>query len=109
MKNFVGRGENITLTAPYAVPSGGGFLVGSLFAVASEAAANAATVVGVVKGEFSLTKNTGEAWTVGAKIYWDNTNKRCTTTSTSNTLIGVAIAAALSADTVGTVLLGIVA
>lgn len=31
-----------------------------------------------------------EAWTVGAKVYWDNTNSRFTVTSTSNTLCGYA-------------------
>lgn len=45
-------------------------------------------------------KATGEAWTVGTAIYWDNTNKKFTTTTTSNTKCGVALAPALAADTV---------
>lgn len=45
-------------------------------------------------------KATGEAWAVGAKIYWDNTAKKFTTTATSNTLCGYALGAALAADTV---------
>ncbi|MBP6031260.1 MAG: DUF2190 family protein [Sphingobium sp.] len=109
MKNFKGNGTNVPLTAPYAVTSGGGFLVGSLFAVASAAAALGEIVAGATRGVFDLAKATGEAWTVGAKIYWDNTNKRCTTTASGNTLIGVALATAASGDTVGTVRLGIVA
>ena len=28
---------------------------------------------------------------MGAKVYWDDTNKRCTTVATDNTLIGVAV------------------
>lgn len=103
MRNYVQRGENLTLTAPYAVASGGGFLVGSIFAVASAAAANGATVVGVTEGVFDLDKATGEAWTVGQKIYWDNTAKKTTTTSTSNTLIGVATKAAATGATTGNV------
>jgi predicted RecA/RadA family phage recombinase len=40
-----------------------------------------------------LTKAGSQAWTVGALVYWDDTNKRCTTVATGNLLIGAAIAA----------------
>lgn len=43
-------------------------------------------------------KATG-AITVDAPLYWDDTNKEVTTTSTDNTLIGFAAEAAESADT----------
>jgi len=39
MKNFVQPGKTITLTAPYAVTSGDGLLVGSVFGVAAGTAA----------------------------------------------------------------------
>ena len=45
-------------------------------------------------------KATGEAWTVGQAIYWDNTNKRFTTTASGNTACGLALAPALAGDTV---------
>lgn len=45
-------------------------------------------------------KATGEAWAVAARIYWDNTAGKFTTTSTSNTACGWALATALSGDTV---------
>lgn len=45
-------------------------------------------------------KTTAEAWAVGAKIYWNNTTKKFTTTASGNTLCGYAIAPALAADTV---------
>ena len=93
MKNYVQEGKTLSLTAPYAVASGAGFLVGTLFAVAAGAADNAAPVEGVTEGVFDLVKVGSQAWTVGAAIYWDDTNKRCTTVSTSNTLIGKAVAA----------------
>ena len=35
MKNFIQKGNNITLTAPYNVTSGDGLLVGSAFGVAT--------------------------------------------------------------------------
>ena len=97
MKNFVQKGENIDLLAPRQLASGDGFLVGTLFAVASAAAANGAAVVGVVEGVFDLPKAAG-AVTAGAKLYWDNTAFNVTTTATSNTLIGAAIKAAASGD-----------
>ena len=109
MKNFVQQGDNLTLVAPYAVSSGGGFLVGSIFAIASADAASGAPVVGVTRGVFVLSKATGEAWTVGVKLYWDNTNKRLTTTASGNTLVAVATVAAQSGDTSGTAKLGTVA
>lgn len=109
MKNYVQSGETLTLTAPYDVASGAGMLVGSLFAIATAAALSGATVECRPGGVYDLVKNTGEAWTAGAKIYWDNTNKRCTTTSSANTLIGVATQAQASSDAIGRVKLGIVA
>jgi len=103
MKNFVQHGETLTLAAPADVSSGDGVLVGSIFGIAVETAASGAQVALKTTGVFTLPKATGQAWTVGAKVYWDNTNKVCTTTSSSNTLIGAIVVAALSADTSGTV------
>lgn len=103
MKNFVMEGKTLTLTAPYALTSGQGLLVGSLFGVASGDAAISTEVEAITDGVFTLTKATGAAWTVGALIYWDNAARNCTTTVATNKLIGVAIAAAASGDTVGNV------
>lgn len=97
MKNFVQKGENIDLIAPRALVSGGGFLVGTLFAIASDNAANGAAVVGVTVGVFDLPKGAG-AVTAGAKLYWDNTAFVVTTTVGSNVLIGAATRAAASGD-----------
>lgn len=103
MKNYVQDGDTLTLTAPYAVTSGGGALVGAMFGVAVGDAANGALVALRTTGVFSLAKTTGAAWTVGQKIYWDNTAKECAGTATGNTLVGVATAAAASGDTTGIV------
>lgn len=105
MKNYVQPGNTITLTAPYAVTSGNGLLVGSIFGVASGDAASGETIETVLVGVFDITKVGSQAWTVGAKIYWDDTNKRTTTVSTDNALIGVAIEAVASGagDTIGRV------
>lgn len=108
-RNFVQPGDTVTVLAPYDVQPGDGLLVGALFAVALNAALSGKPVEARTRDVWRLKKNTGEAWTAWAKIYWDNTNKRCTTTATSNTLIGVCTQAAASADTSCPVKLGIVA
>lgn len=105
MKNFVTPGENITVPAPAAVVAGQAFLVGSIFGVATDAAASGADVVLVRRGVFELPKLGAQAWTVGSKVYWDAANARCTTVATSNTLIGAAAAVAADPSSTGLVLL----
>lgn len=105
MKNYVQPGNTITLTAPYAVTSGEGLLVGSIFGIASADTALNDPVEATLTGVFDLTKVGSQAWTVGAKVYWDDTNKRTTSVATSNTLIGVATEAVAggAGDTIGRV------
>jgi predicted RecA/RadA family phage recombinase len=87
------------------VTSGNGLLVGSIFGVAAGDAASGATIEAALTGVFDLTKIGSQAWTAGAKVYWDDTNKRCTTVATDNTLIGVAVEAVAggAGDTTGRV------
>jgi predicted RecA/RadA family phage recombinase len=94
MKNFVQRGENLTLPAPYAVSSGDGALVGSIFGVAAGDAENGADVDLVTEGVFEMPKVAALAISIGEKIYWDNATKLVNKTSSGNTLIGVAVSAA---------------
>ncbi|MGC9418869.1 MAG: DUF2190 family protein [Rhodovulum sp.] len=105
MKNYVQPGKTITLTAPYAVASGDGLLVGAIFGVASGIAALGESVDTALVGVFDLTKVGSQAWTAGVKVYWDKTNKRCITVATDNTIIGVATEAVASGagDTIGRV------
>ena len=104
MKNYIANGNVVTMTAPYAVNSGDGLLVGSLFGVAQTTAAIGASVEAVVDGVVDLTKVSAQAWaTVGLLIYWDGAAKNATTTSTSNKLIGVNIATAANPSATGRV------
>lgn len=105
MKNYVQKGDNISVTAAAAIASGAMVLMGSLFGVATGAAASGETVTLVRKGVFTGPKATGQSWSVGAKIYWDDTAKKLTTTATSNKLVGCVVLAAGSSDATGTVLL----
>lgn len=104
MNNFVQIGENLTLTAPSGgVTSGLGYLIGSLFVVATVTADETVQFVGRVIGVVELVKTTAEAWTEGQKIYWNNSTKKTTTTSGGNTLIGVATEITAAAATTGKV------
>jgi predicted RecA/RadA family phage recombinase len=103
MRNFVQPGDCITLTAPYDVDSGDGALVGSLFGVATGTFASGEQGEFKTTGVFDLAKTSAQAWTVGAKLYWDNTAKEVTTTGTSNTLIGCAVAVAANPSSTGRV------
>ncbi|MCA2014385.1 DUF2190 family protein [Cereibacter sphaeroides] len=105
MQNYIAPGEHVTLPAPYNVVSGEAALIGSIFGVAQGAALSGVPVVWVRRGEFTLPKTEAQAWTLGAKIYWDATNKVCTTTASGNTLIGAALAVAANPSTDGQVLL----
>jgi len=105
VKNFVQPGTTLTLTAPYAVASGDGLLVGAIFGVATKAAALGEAIEACVTGVFDLKKTASQAWNPGDKVYWDNTNKETTKTLTGNTLIGVATEAVAggATDTIGRV------
>ena len=105
MKNYVQPGNTITLTAPYAVTSGDGLLVGSIFGVAAGTAALGEAVETALVGVYELKKVASQAWAAGDKVYWDNTAKEATKTTTSNTLIGAAVAAVAggAGDTIGRV------
>lgn len=99
MKNYIQAGENLEVAAPYDVASGAGALVGSIFGVAFNTALSGASVVLGTEGVYDLTALNTDVATVGAKAYWDNTNKRITITSSSNTYVGVFIKAKANGDT----------
>jgi predicted RecA/RadA family phage recombinase len=102
MKNYVQEGDVLTLTAPTGgVVSGKAYLIGSMLVVAVASASAGAPFEGNLEGVHTLDKASGQAWTEGAKLYWDNT----ATTATSNTFCGFAAVAAQTADTTGKVLL----
>ena len=94
MKNYVQSGNNLTVAAPYALTSGDGALINSLFGVAAGDADNGAEVDLVTVGVFELPKTSALAISIGEKLYWDNVAKEVNKTASGNTLIGVAASAA---------------
>lgn len=105
MKNFIQHGDSLELAAPYDVASGAGALVGAIFGVAVATVASGAVGVFALEGVFELKAKSADTAAVGAKAYWDNTNKEITTTATGNTLVGAFTAAKAAGDVVGRVLL----
>jgi predicted RecA/RadA family phage recombinase len=99
VKNSIQDGEVLALAAPYAVSSGGGALIGAIFGVAVTTLANGDVGNFQLEGVYTLPKATGAAATLGAKAYWNDTNKNVTATASTNTLIGVFVAAYASGDT----------
>ena len=93
MKNYIQLGATIPLVAPYAVASGDGVLVGAIFGVVTNAAASGDIVETKRHGGYTLPCLSTDTVTQGVKLYWDNTNRRLTTTATNNTLVGAALSA----------------
>lgn len=105
MKNFIQSGNFLEVTAPYAVASGAGVLVGSIFGFAVTSAASGETVNINRKGVFEHAKTSAQAWTQGAALYWDNTNKVLTTTASGNTLVGAAALPAANPSAIGRIVI----
>lgn len=94
MKNAVSAGNVIPYTPTAAVASGAMVAFGTKVGVAvADIAANATGSLQIV-GEFTITKLGTDNVAAGAALYWDNTNKRLTTTSAGNTYAGFATQAA---------------
>lgn len=107
-KNFIQPGDRLTLTvtddsSAVDIKSGEGYLLGSIFGVAITDVAAGEEGAFETTGVWELPKTSAQAWTVGQKIYWNNSSRVATTAASGNTLIGVAVAAAANPSDVGRV------
>ncbi len=94
MQNYLSEGKDVTLAAPTGgVVSGTVYQIGQLLLVAATTVAQTLPFVGRTVGVFSVPKVGSQAWTVGAVVYWDDTNKYFTVTATGSMLAGVALVA----------------
>jgi predicted RecA/RadA family phage recombinase len=98
MKNFIQKGDTVPFTAPAAVVSGQGVLIGAMFGVAVASAASGTPVELQLTGVVEIAKTGGQAWTEGQKLYWSGTS--ATSVSGPN-LIGCAVRAAAPTDAIG--------
>lgn len=99
-KNFVQRGENLTVLAAGIVASGGFVVMGSLFGVALHDAAANEELTLKTGGVWELPKTSADTPTVGTDAYWDDAAGEITTVSTDNTKVGVFVEDAGNGDTV---------
>lgn len=105
MQNYIQDGDTIEMTAPYALLSGQGALVGGIFGIALGNIANGARGQFKRTGVVSHAKVSAQAWTEGEPVYWDNTNRVMTDVASGNKLVGAAAAPAANPTATGLVLL----
>ena len=90
MRNYVQRGDTLTVPAPREVTSGEGVVVGSIFGVANGDAAEGEPVDLDTVGVFNLPKLAADAYEVGEPVFWDDAAGLVTTDGTDKR-IGIAI------------------
>lgn len=95
MKNYVQKGDVVTLAAPYDRLSGQGAQVGSVFGVAAVDVLSGVSAEFQTEGVFDITKDTS-VFAQGDKVYWDDSAKKCS--STAGYPIGSAMKAQLTGD-----------
>lgn len=104
MKNYLQKGESVTIAAPHAVASGGMVVSGLLAGVAGHDAAQGALVEAHLQGCYTLSKVSAQAWTVGQPIYVNATSRLVTNVPVAGAiLIGVSIEAAANPSSTGAV------
>lgn len=95
---FIQPGDVIDYTAGADIANGAVVEFADCIGVALKAIANGATGPVGLEGVYLLAKETGVAFSVGDKLYWDASNDRLDKTNT-NIPAGIAVAAAASGDT----------
>lgn len=102
MKNFVQKGETLTLTPSANVASGTGYLFGAgLFGVAAGDVVSGTAGEFVTEGVVEIAKTSALAISVGDRVFWDATNSVVNKTSAAQVCVGIAVeAAANPSDTV---------
>jgi predicted RecA/RadA family phage recombinase len=104
-RTFIQEGKTLDFVAPSGgVVSGTALLFGVILAVPMTSAAQGASFAGSIEGVHELPATTSQAWaSPGLVVYWDDTNKRLTTTASGNTKVGITAAAKDAAAAVGRV------
>ncbi len=96
---FVQDGWSIDYTPGADVAAGDVVVQGDLVGVAKLDILSGKLGALAVEGVYDFAKNTGVAYSVGAILYWDDTNNVVTATATGNKQIGKVIRAAATTDT----------
>lgn len=100
MRSFVQDGKTLDFTTAGAVANGEVLEFANSIGIAMAAATGAGQVIPVaMEGVYELAKETGVAFAVGQKLYWDAANNRVDATNT-NIACGLAWRAQAAGDTV---------
>ena len=91
MNAYVHDGQILTVPAPYEVHGGDGLRMGALFGISRTWAPKGEPVEVFTWGVFDVKKPVNEEWSVGDKIYWDETTRSYTATADGHVWIGYAI------------------
>jgi predicted RecA/RadA family phage recombinase len=102
MKNFISRGDHVTVTAAADIASGDFVLAGKFYGVAVIAGLTGSKVPLDRNGVYEMPKAAG-AWSQGDALYWDSAAKNFTKTAAGNAEVGIAFADALAGDATGKV------
>jgi predicted RecA/RadA family phage recombinase len=95
MKNFIQRGDVITITAPTGgVASGQGVLVGNLFGVSATTVAEGESAEIATVGVYELPKLVSAVIAAGVRVAWDDTAKQVVLPDTGMVPVGIATLAA---------------
>lgn len=97
MKNFVQKGDSLTVTFAADVSGGDVVVIGALIGVAAGSYLAGQDGVICTEGVFNLLKD-ASVFAVGDVVYYDAAANLVTSTATGNTLIGAATSAALTGD-----------
>lgn len=103
---FVQEGQFLDYTPVAAVAAGAPVIVTDRVFVAPRAIAANELGSLATSGTWKLQKTTGQAWTLGQRLYWDGGTSKATSVAGALKVLGYAAAAAASGDTEGLVLLG---
>lgn len=98
---YLGDGDEFQMPAGSAYPANTIVLHGTEVCVyvGQQTAVSGAPVTMRRRGRFTFPMLSTDTGAVGAKVYWDNSNNRLTTTASGNTLCGKLIKAKADAET----------
>lgn len=92
--NFIQPGDTIPIALPYARAAGQGAQIGTnLFGVCAKGGTTSDADELHIEGVFEITTLTTDTPAVGAIMYWDNTNRRLTTTASTHLAVAIAVQA----------------
>jgi predicted RecA/RadA family phage recombinase len=105
LKNFVQEGHTLDYVAPAGgVVAGVALLIGTVLVVPAITAPEGAPFSGWIEGVYTLPCATGTAWaTPNIPLFWNDVDKRVTTTENGNTKIGMTAAPKAAAAASGNV------